>query len=152
MSLARFLVLPFTVAAGIVWGPLPAAIYSVIGLYVGSLIAYFIGRTWGRSIAKVLTGKAIYISKHRGDRYLGTIVLVAHLIPVMPYDLISYGAGISGLSFRWFAIPCLLGLIPCVLLLTHVGAALTLNFATTVVVTLAFVLVMGILAWGSPPI
>ena len=139
---------PFTIAAGTVWGPNQAGLYGVIGIYLGSLAAYFIGRTLGRSAVKALTGKALYLSKHRGEWYLAWVVMIAHLIPVMPYDLISYGAGISGLSFSRFAIPCLLGVIPCTFLLTHMGAAVMLNLGAALAIALGIITVVGILAWG----
>ncbi len=139
---------PFTIAAGTIWGPIQAGIYGTIGIYLGSIIAYWIGRTWGRATVKVLTGKAIYLSKHRGEKYLGWVVMITHMIPVIPYDLISYGAGISGLSFIWFALPCLLGIMPCTFLLTHLGAAIMLNSSATLAIALVFIAVLGVLAWG----
>jgi uncharacterized membrane protein YdjX (TVP38/TMEM64 family) len=139
---------PVTVAAGAVWGPLPAGIYGVFGLFVGSLAAYFIGRTLGRSAVKALTGKAIYFSKHRGEIYLGWLVFVVHLLPVMPYDLISYGAGISGLSLPIFAIANLLGLIPNTLLLTHLGSAFTIGFPVAIAIAVIFLAMLVILPWG----
>lgn len=139
---------PFTIASGAIWGPNLAALYGVIGIFLGSIIAYFIGRTLGRSVVKALTGKAVYFSTHRGETYLGWVVMITHMIPIMPYELISYGAGISGLSFSLFSIPALLGIIPCTLMLTHLGAALTLNLWVAGAIALTFVTVVATLAWG----
>lgn len=139
---------PFTIASGAIWGPMHAGLYGIIGIFLGSLIAYFIGRTLGRSTVKALTGKAVYFSTHRGEWYLGWVVMLTHLIPIMPYELISYGSGITGLSLPLFASTCLLGIIPCTLMLTHVGAALTLNMWAAVAIVLTFVSVVGTLAWG----
>ncbi|MEM9164419.1 MAG: VTT domain-containing protein [Cyanobacteria bacterium P01_F01_bin.4] len=139
---------PFTAAAGTVWGPNQAALYGIIGIFVGSVAAYFIGRTLGRSAVKALTGKAVYLSSHRGERYLGWVIMIGHAIPVMPYDLLSYGAGISGLPFSVFALPCLLGIIPCTLMMTHLGAALTINPGMTVAIALVLIAACSILAWG----
>lgn len=139
---------PVTVAAGAVWGALPAALYGVIGLCLGSIAAYLIGRTLGRSAVQALMGKSIYFSKHRGEVYLGWIVFVTHLLPVMPYDLISYGAGISGLSFPIFAVANLLGLIPNTLLLTHMGSAFTIGFPVAVALAIVFLAMLIVLPWG----
>lgn len=139
---------PVTVAAGAVWGPLPAALYGVIGLCLGSIAAYWIGRTLGRSAVQALIGKSIYFSKHRGEVYLGWIVFVTHLIPVMPYDLVSYGAGISGLSFPIFAVANLLGLIPNTLLLTCMGSAFTIGFPIAVTLAIVFLVMLIVLPWG----
>jgi uncharacterized membrane protein YdjX (TVP38/TMEM64 family) len=139
---------PATVAAGAIWGPLPAALYGVVGLCLGSLAAYLIGRTLGRAAVQALMGKSIYFSKHRGEAYLGWIVFVTHLLPVMPYDLVSYGAGISGLSFPIFAVANVLGLIPNTLLLTHMGSAFTIGFPIAVGLAIGFLGLLIVLPWG----
>lgn len=139
---------PFTIASGAIWGPNLAAVYGTIGIFLGSILAYFIGRTLGRSAVKALTGKAVYFSTHRGEAYLGWVILITHMIPVLPYDLISYGAGISGVSFPLFSITALLGIIPCVLMLTHMGAALTLNLWVTIGIIILFITTLTTLTWG----
>jgi uncharacterized membrane protein YdjX (TVP38/TMEM64 family) len=139
---------PVTVAAGAIWDPNLAGLFGVIGIYLGSLAAYFIGRTLGRSVVRALLGKVIYFSNHRGEVYLGWLVFVAHLLPFMPYDLVSYGAGISGMSFPIYATTCLLGVIPCIFFLTHMGAALTGGLVLGLCIAVLFVLVLVLLPWG----
>ena len=114
---------PITAIGGLIWGPWMAGIYGIIGIFTGSMIAYFIGRTLGRSTVQALTGKAIYLSKERGEVYLGWVMFVFHLFPVLPFDLMSYGAGISGMSLPVYAIATLLGTIPATFFLTYMGAA-----------------------------
>ncbi|MBF2048835.1 MAG: TVP38/TMEM64 family protein [Leptolyngbya sp. IPPAS B-1204] len=139
---------PVTVAAGAIWDPNLAGFFGVIGIYLGSLAAYFIGRTLGRSVVRALLGKVIYFSSHRGEVYLGWLVFVSHLLPFMPYDLVSYGAGISGMSFPIYAATCLLGIIPCIFFLTHMGAALTGGLVLGICIAVLFVLVLVLLPWG----
>lgn len=139
---------PVTVAAGAVWGALPAALYGVVGLGLGSLAAYGIGRTLGRSTVRALTGKAIYFSKHRGEVYLGWIVFITHLMPFFPYDLVSYGAGISGVSLPIFVIANVLGLIPNTLMLTHMGSAFTIGLPIALLLSVVFLAMLVIFPWG----
>lgn len=139
---------PVTIAAGAVWGPLPAAVYGVTGLFLGSVAAYLIGNTLGRSAVQALTGKAIYFSKHRGEVYLGWIVFITHLMPFLPYDLISYGAGISGLSLPIFAVANFLGLIPNTLLLTYMGSAFTIGLPVALTLVIVFFAMLVLLPWG----
>lgn len=139
---------PVTIAAGVVWGPFTAGVYGVVGIYLGSLAAYFIGRTLGRSVVRALLGKVIYLSNHRGEKYLGWLVFVTHLLPFMPYDLISYGAGISGMSFPLYAVACLLGVIPCIFFLTTVGSAFTGGLVLGLALVVLFVLMLTVLPWG----
>lgn len=139
---------PLTIAAGAVWGAIPAGIYSVIGGFSGSLIAYFIGRSLGRSAVKALTGKIIYFSKERGEWVLGGLIFVTRLLPVLSFDLISYGAGLTGLSLPIYVSSTLLGMIPSTLLLTYVGEAFTLGARAAIAFSIIFVLLLVLLPWG----
>ena len=84
-------------------------------------MAYFLGRTLGRSAIKALTGKVIYFSKQRGEVYLGWFIFITRLLPVLSFDLISYAAGMASLSLPIYASDTLLGMIPSTLLLTYIG-------------------------------
>jgi uncharacterized membrane protein YdjX (TVP38/TMEM64 family) len=118
---------PLTVAAGAVWSPWEAGLYGSIGVFAGSLVAYFLGRTLGRSLIQALSGKNIHLSKHRGEPYIGWLLFLSHLLPVVPFDLMSYGAGMIRLSFPLYAIATLLGTIPGTFLLAYLGASFTLT-------------------------
>lgn len=139
---------PLTIAAGAVWGAIPAGIYSVIGGFSGSLIAYFIGRSLGRSAVKALTGKIIYFSKEKGEWLLGGLIFVTRLLPVLSFDLISYGAGLAGLSLPIYASSTLLGMIPSTLLLTYLGEAFTLGTRAAIALSLLFIVLLVLLPWG----
>lgn len=139
---------PLTIAAGAVWGAVPAGIYSVIGGFTGSLIAYFVGRTLGRSAVKALTGKIVYFSKDKGEWLLGGLIFVTRLLPVLSFDLISYASGLTGLSVPIYASSTLLGMIPSTLLLTYLGDAFTIGARSAIVLSVVFVLLLVLLPWG----
>lgn len=139
---------PLAVAAGAVWGAIPAAIYSVIGGFFGGLVAYFIARTLGRSAMRALTGKVVYFSKDRGEWYLGLVIFATRLLPVLSFDLVSYAAGLTGLSLPIFMIATLLGMIPSTFLLTYMGTAFTLQFSDTIAYFVVFLIVLFGLPWG----
>lgn len=139
---------PLAVVAGAIWGSTLAGIYSVIGGFIGSLIAYFLGRTLGRSAVKGLTGKAIYFSKRRGEVYLGWLIFITRLLPVLSFDLISYGAGITGISLPIYATATLLGMIPSTFLLTYMGSAFTVQMPVAVALAVIFLIVLIALPWG----
>jgi len=118
---------PLTIAAGALWGPFPALLYSVLGGFTGAMIAYFLGRTLGRSIMKVLVGKVMVFNKDRGEVFIGFMIFVSRIVPLFPFDIISYAAGVSGLSVGLYATVTLLGMIPSTLLLTYLGSAFTIS-------------------------
>lgn len=135
---------PLTVAAGALWGPGPATAYAVAGGFLGGMIAYFLGRTLGRGAIRALTGKVVVFSKDRGEAYLGWVLLVSRMLPVLSFDLVSYAAGMSGLSVRIYAAATLVGMIPSTFLLTLLGAHFTVR--PLVALALSGVALLGIVA------
>jgi uncharacterized membrane protein YdjX (TVP38/TMEM64 family) len=139
---------PLAVTAGMVWGPIWAGIYSVIGGFLGGLLAYFIGHTLGRSAVHALTGKLIYFSKNRGEVYLGWVIFITRLLPVLSFDLISYGAGITGLSLPIYATATLLGMIPSTFFLTFLGSTFTVGLPFGIILSALFLTFLIGLPYG----
>lgn len=139
---------PLAVIAGALWGPIPAGIYSVIGGFLGSLIAYYIGGTLGRSTIRALTGKAIYFSKKRGEAYVGWLIFLTRLFPVLPFDLISYGSGVAGLSLSIYMTATLLGMIPSTFLLSYAGSAFITGVPQGIALGAILTIVLVGLPWG----
>jgi uncharacterized membrane protein YdjX (TVP38/TMEM64 family) len=139
---------PLAMIAGALWGTVLAGVYSVIGGFLGGLIAYYLGRTLGRSAIKALTGKIIVFSQRKGEIYLGWLIFVSRLLPVLSFDLISYGAGMTGLSLPIYATATLLGMIPSTFLLTYLGDAIVVNFPQGIVLSIMFLMILVGLPWG----
>lgn len=138
---------PLTVAAGAVWGTLWAGIYSVIGGFLGGLTAYFIGHTLGRTAVYALTGKVIYFTKNRGEVYLGWLIFWSRLLPILSFDLVSYGAGITGLSLPIYATATLMGMIPSTFFLTSMGSAFRVGKLFGVGLLMIFTILLVGLPW-----
>lgn len=138
---------PLAVVAGAMWGTILAGIYSVIGGFLGSLIAYFLGRTLGRSAIKALTGKIIYFSKQRGETYLSWLIFITRLLPIFSFDLISYAAGIAGLSLPKYAIATFLGMIPSTFLLTYMGGVFKIGMPLGIAISIVFLIILIGLPW-----
>ena len=123
---------PLAIAAGAVWDPLLAGLYTVIGGFGGALIAYSLGRSMGQSIVRTLTGKTFSFSTERGEHYLGWMIFTTRLLPIFSFDLISYGAGITGISFPIYASATFFGMVPSTLLLTYVGGSFQISGLATI--------------------
>lgn len=112
---------PLAIAAGALWGPLTAGLYTIIGGFLGALLAYGLGKYLGQPFFQTLTGKRITISPDLATNLMGWFIFVSRLLPVLSFDLVSYGAGMAGLSFPLYAAATLVGMIPSTLLLTYMG-------------------------------
>jgi uncharacterized membrane protein YdjX (TVP38/TMEM64 family) len=140
--------MPLTVAAGAVWDPLTAGVYASIGIFVGSLLAYFLGRTLGRSLVQAVFGKTMHLSRHRGEAFIGWLLFFSHLLPVIPFDLMSYGAGMIRLSVPLYTMATLLGTIPGTLMLAYWGDRLVSHPEVGVAIALGVGSVLGAIGWA----
>ena len=114
--------LPLDLAAGAAFGPLLGGMYAVVGAEVGAVISFLIGRFLGKElIAKLLHIESVFCEKCT-DRHLFGLVLLSRLIPVFSFDLISYGAGLTNMSLRAFALATLVGMVPSTYALTYFGS------------------------------
>lgn len=95
-----------TVGAGVLlFGPLKGAIFSSIGIILGSLVAFFIGKTFGVKVAKWLVGKE---TLNKGLKLIEgkdkIIITFMFLFPFFPDDVICFIAGITTMSPIYFTI------------------------------------------------
>ncbi|HSF05959.1 MAG TPA: TVP38/TMEM64 family protein [Methylomirabilota bacterium] len=97
--------------------------YSTIGLTMGTLICFGIGRKWGEPFVRP------WLSEHNWNRLNfiveaeGAIIcFLLYLIPGFPKDIISYLFGISPLPFWIFALVSTLGRLPGTWISSYFGA------------------------------
>lgn len=93
-----------TVGAGVLlFGPLKGAIFSCVGIILGSIVAFYIGRIFGFKVAKWLVGeselnKGLKIIKGK-DKIILTFMF---LFPFFPDDILCFVAGITTMSSTFF--------------------------------------------------
>lgn len=119
--------LPMAYSAGALWGPWMGGLYTVLGGFFGAMVAYYIGYTLGQSSLRHLSGRTIQFSNNKGHAFWGWMVFISRLLPVVSFDLVSYGAGVAELSFPIYAAATSFGMIPSVLLITYLGDTFTLS-------------------------
>lgn len=117
--------LPLDLAAGIVFGPFWGTIYAVTGAEIGAIMSFLIGRVLGREVLNRLLSTNVTFCEKCSDHHLMVLVFLARLLPIFSFDIISYGAGLTTMSLRVFAIATLLGMIPPTFALTYLGGSVT---------------------------
>ncbi|MEO1622013.1 MAG: TVP38/TMEM64 family protein [Cyanobacteria bacterium J06632_3] len=125
--------LPMAYSAGALWGPWMGGLYTVLGGFFGAMVAYFIGYTLGQSSLRHLSGRTIQFSNNKGHAFWGWMVFISRLLPVVSFDLVSYGAGVAKLSVPIYATATFFGMIPSVLLITYMGDTITMSSRATIV-------------------
>ena len=102
------------------------AILSWSSAMLGALVCFYISRILGRDIVEKLTSKAGLESVDRFfDKYGKHSILIARLLPFMSFDLVSYAAGLTSMSFVPFFIATGIGQLPATIVYSYVGGMLT---------------------------
>lgn len=111
------------IAAGLVFGIVPGAVYTMIGAASGGTLAFLITRNIGHeAVLKKLEShsKISHMIEEKGF----LIVLIMRLIPLIPFDVISYAAGATNIKYKDYMLATLLGIIPGVTILVTMGDGL----------------------------
>lgn len=112
-----------TGANGIVFGVYGGIIVSWAGAMLGALVSFLLAKWFGGKIIHKVQKEQKwlgYVNKLSG-KYGFTTVLVARLIPVISFDVISFAAGLSGMKLRSFLTATGFGMIPGTIAYTVLG-------------------------------
>ena len=102
------------------------AILSWSSAMAGAALCFYIARILGRDVAEKLTSKSgmknidEFFEKHGNMS-----VLIARLLPFVSFDIVSYAAGLTSMSFTSFFIATGIGQLPATLVYSYVGGFLT---------------------------
>ncbi|MDE7167766.1 MAG: VTT domain-containing protein [Clostridia bacterium] len=95
-----------SVAVGVaMFGPLKCAIYSFIGIVLGSIAAFAIGRWVGYKAVCWIVGQDTldkWLKKLKGKDYL--ILSLMFLLPLFPDDVLCFVAGLSSMTWPFFIV------------------------------------------------
>lgn len=102
------------------------AILSWASAMAGAAICFYIARILGRDVAIKLTSrKGLQQVDEFFLKYGKQSILIARLLPFMSFDIVSYAAGLTGMSFWGFFIATGLGQLPATIVYSYVGGMLT---------------------------
>lgn len=127
-----------TVMAGVaLFGPLKCSIFSFIGIFIGSVLAFGIGRWLGYKVVSWIVGKEDldkWLKKIKGKDYL--ILSIMFLLPLFPDDVLCFIAGLSSMTWGYF------------LVMIFVTRALSITLSAYSFDTIPFTTWWGILCWA----
>ncbi len=104
------------------WG----AVYSWTGAMIGATVCYGIAKTLGRPVVEKMVGtKSLEMTDRFFEQYGPHTVLIARLIPAVPFDIISYAAGLTSMGFWLFFWATGIGQLPATIIYSILGENLT---------------------------
>ncbi len=132
---------PVFVAAGLVWGSVLGTVYSVAGLLLGSIMAFWISRWLGRRWLPRLVGtKAAARLDAVADSMGGRVLFWARMLPAVNFDWISFVAGVTSIRFPVFVLASFLGMLLPTAVAVVAGDGLGRDFRLTIAAGAAWLL------------
>ena len=152
-TVATVLVLPSTVlnlAGGALFGQWLGSLWTTIGALIAALIAFGFTRTVGRGLVeKRLAGYWQTIDaeiRNGGVFYMFSI----RLLPVIPYGLVNFAAGLTSISWKDYIVGTALGTLPGMLPFVLLGSSgLTLSQTGDLVPMAIALTLIGMLVGGA---
>lgn len=115
-----------TFANAALFGWVKGAMLSWTSAMAGAALCFYIARFLGRGTVEKLTSKlAIDSIDEFFEKYGKYTILIARLLPFMSFDLVSYAAGLTSMSFVTFFIATGIGQLPATIIYSYVGGMLT---------------------------
>jgi uncharacterized membrane protein YdjX (TVP38/TMEM64 family) len=152
-TLATILIMPSTalnLAGGALFGPWLGSLWTTIGALIAAMVAFGFTRTVGRElVARRLAGswQAIDAEIRQGGLFY---MFSIRLLPIIPYGLVNFAAGLTSISFRDYMVGTALGTLPGVLPFVLLGSSGLKTLQTGEVLPLFGALTLiGLLVGGS---
>ncbi len=115
---------PIALATGAIYGHFWGTIYVLAGSQAGALAAFAIARYLGYEVLHHWFGERLKSGLAGSQNFLMWSVFASRLLPFISFDIVSYAAGLTVLSFWRFALATLAGIVPASFLLAHFGSEL----------------------------
>ncbi len=107
--------------AGYLFGPMPAAAYSMLGILIGSALGFLLARRLGWPLIEKIAPKS-WIERWRNLAAVNSSFTWFLLMLAPTADVFYFIAGLTTLSFRRFMFIVLIGRLPGILLSSFLGA------------------------------
>ncbi len=133
---------PLYVFAGALFGSFLGTVYAVVGSLAGAVVAFLIARFLGRDFVESLVGKQVVICCECSEGLLTKIIFFSRLLPLISFDVVSYGAGLTRLPLRSFVVATLLGSLPMTFIYHSFGSILKVSSTTALILGLLIVVIL----------
>lgn len=136
---------PVTVAAGALYGPVPATIYALVGGTAGAAVNWALAHRWGRPfVEQRLPAAWLARVDHLRPIHFLLLSLLGRLIPVASFDLVAYLAGLSALRLLPFLAVAAVGQAPALFTYAWLGADLAKAQSASLITSLILLLFVGL--------
>ncbi|MCW8386546.1 TVP38/TMEM64 family protein [Fluoribacter dumoffii] len=112
-----------TLAGGALFGPFFGTLLNLIGATSGAAFSFLITRHLVYNWFSQRKGKRLKKLISAVEQKGWLIVAVLRLFPIIPFNIVNYGLGLTGIGFRSYLITTFIFLVPAEIIYTYFGYA-----------------------------
>lgn len=109
-------------AGGLIFGFGLGSVYIIVGALCGGTLSFYLARLYGKKMHEKLAHEKLINFQKSVKKHGFVMILLLRLVPLVPFNIISYSAGFSTILYRDFFFATLLGMLPGVLVYANIGA------------------------------
>ena len=116
-----------TLGAGFIYGVAWGSVVVVPAAVLAALVAFMIARRFARDTVqrRVATHRTFGAIDRAVGRAGFKITLLLRLSPIVPYGLLNYALGVTGVRFRDYAAATMIGMLPGTITYVYLGSLAT---------------------------
>lgn len=115
--------LVFTLAGGVLFGPLFGTLYNLTGATLGATLAFLAARYIASDWAEQRTGKRLRQLKSGVEEEGWRFVAFVRLVPLFPFNLLNYALGLTNIRLSHYIISSFVFMAPGGAAYTYLGYA-----------------------------
>lgn len=117
-----------TIANGALFGFWGGMLLSWSSAMLGAALCFYIARFFGaKHVAKIVTRPVVSRTDEFIQEYGNFAILIARLLPYVPFDVVSYVAGLTRMQFLGFWVATGIGQLPATAVYTYLGNKISAN-------------------------
>ncbi len=115
---------PFTLAGGAIFGTVLGSVLNWCGAMLGAMGAFLLANGLGRDALRRLLGSKADKLDGLVERGGFATIFRLRLLPVVPFNLLSFAAGLAGVPLRAYLLGSALGIVPGTVVYTYFADSL----------------------------
>ena len=132
--------LGLTIVAGTLFGPYYGTLYVAIGGAGSTIVAFAMARLWGRgSVERLIKDRKRLLKLDEKMIEKGFTTILMLRVFNVPWDIVSYSAGLSKVSFKDFYLASLIMLLPISFIYTYFGSTVTKPSSPEFIISLSVI-------------
>ncbi len=140
-----------TIANGALFGFWWGMLLSWSSAMLGAALCFYIARFLGaKHVARIVSRPVVNKTDQFIQKYGNYAILIARLIPYIPFDVVSYAAGLTRIRFLGFWLATGIGQLPATAVYTYLGNRISthtnlmlLGFGAVISISIVIWLVKG---------